>query len=401
MRIRKTAALLSATAICITITIALTQTAQAAQTEPAPDESIPSFVQRTLSAPISFEEAIRLNETGRFDAVALHYDNFSVAGEYSLNSGVPVSEFLDEFSRNYSTSPRVTAIVVESDIPKKDARTYTKREVAQRDTEALPIDVSTAPYSPPPVHFAGDVAQSTTEFLERGSTAAKTQNRSTSLAASDEWRPFHTDHILKTVGGRASLQSGYQWQNNELQNFPYAWGMEFEINLINNSVFAPGNGRPACLDASYKDRFWASNYSYNWSVTNAYEGQVPSGLYADYNDLSDSCGTNSIAIGSRYPKGTGGIEGYYAILVNISAPRGLTASSVASANLQAVSEVGCNLYPAALTDCMGTATGTWPNSKPQSRGSLASSRGWVAPNLCWQANGYGLAGTPPVQFSCS
>lgn len=403
-KVRSIAAIAAvAVALAGALTVGEPSAAQAAQAVSTSEAgTAPAFVQRPFAIPVSMKEAVRLNEAHGIDAVALHFENRSVAGEYSFSSGVSVDEFLAEFKANYATEPRVVAAVVESELANKpDERKHSVKERAQRRTETVPIPVSGAEFNPTPVRMVGEAAKNKDAFLKRGAEAQSTAAARvgvTPLAASDEWRPFHTNHMLKNVGGRASLVSGYQWMGNELQNFPSGYGMEFEINLDNPTVKFPNNKRPNCADANYKNWFWASNYSYNWSVSNVYEGALPSGLYADYNDLSDLCRTQSIAIGARWPKDMTGIEGYYGIMVSVSAPRGLSATSIVSANLQGVSDAACNVVSAALTDCMGAIATNWPNSNPINRGSLALTRGWVAPTLCWRSDSYGTI--TPVKFTC-
>lgn len=387
-----------------TLTVAEPPTAQATAADTTSETgNPPGLVQRPFAVPVSMQEAVRLNETLNIEAVALHFENHSVAGEYSFSSGVSVDEFLADFKANYSTEPRVTSALVESEISKKpDERTYTQKERSQRKKETVSIPVPGKEFTPAKPKIIGEAAKNKDAFLKRGTAAhdASPAGESvTTLAAGPEWRPYHTDHMLKNVGGRASLVSGYQWSGNTLNNFPSGWGMEFEINFENTGVKFPGNRRPNCGDSNYKNWFWASNYNYNWSVSNVYEGVLPGGLYADYNDLSDWCRTQSIAIGARYPKQMTGIEGWHGLMVNISAPRGLTATSATAAELQAVFDGGCNPVQSALTDCMGAIAGTWPLSSPRVRYSLSIGRDWVAPTLCWQSNGYGTLAAPVI-FTC-
>lgn len=185
------------------------------------------------------------------------------------------------------------------------------------------------------------------------------------------------------------------WTGGGLYSLPNNVGLEFEINQDNSGVGTPQNIRHYCFDANIRDKFWAKNVNYNWGITD-YWGTNASqlGAYADCNDLSDLCRTQSIAIGVRYPKSAQGADIFGSGIetkldLTILAPRGTVTSTRITGNVQAVSDRHCNAYPAmTLTDCMGVFNitqhwGGYPAGN-YNRATLGSSRNASAPGWCWR-----------------
>jgi len=122
------------------------------------------------------------------------------------------------------------------------------------------------------------------------------------------------------------------------------------------------------------------------------------GVYADYNDLSDECKKNSIAIGVKNPTLMGkSLSGDSGLTTEIWAPRGTEPSSHISGTVQAVSAKSCNTGLGvfmALTDCMGlTNISTHWAGHPTGnyhRPTLGEHRNYfVAPAKCWLTGSYG------------
>lgn len=201
--------------------------------------------------------------------------------------------------------------------------------------------------------------------------------------------PDYTAQATVERGTSAYIGGYFAWRGTGLSSLPDGIGLEFEVNQRNSTVAAPSNIRPLCFDASFKERFWAKNYSYTWTATNIYGVGAPSGAYADYNDTTDECQDQSLAIGVRYPKTLTSFLGEKVLDVSIYAPLGLSSSSAISGNIQAVSDDWCVSFPLmTLTDCMGVAriqnhwagypTGNYNQS------TLNRSRAWFAPGRCWE-----------------
>ncbi|KAA0959855.1 hypothetical protein FQ142_13380 [Microbacterium sp. ANT_H45B] len=133
--------------------------------------------------------------------------------------------------------------------------------------------------------------------------------------------------------------------------------------------------RPICA-FDYKDRPFAKNYNWTWYAS------VNLGVYADCNDLSDDCNRSSMAIGIKEPQKIPSYpNGQQEVLFSITAGRGLDNTGGVSGTVQSINKSWCNDVPLmALTDCMGVAAGT-----DGERITLNASRGFIAPNKCWQS----------------
>lgn len=360
--------------------------------DPLPDSSVQDTddlvrVTLPLAHPTDLRSAVEYG-TG-LDAVAYGFDNGYVVGEYAPGSGQSVDDYLVMFGEEFGTSPAVTNIVVLEPAPARRSSV-----IAGQVGEALPA------YSAPPVQFGGETLRKSAVGM--GSALGQTPQ---ALQAGD-WRPDATSHDLVPATATTGLiWQEFAWTGGGLYSLPNGIGLEFEINLDNPNVAAPNNLRPNCSDSSYKDRFWLKNYAYSWSVTDLLSPNASTfGAYADYNDLTDACRKNSIAIGMRYPKNMQGMsmpDGLETRLeVSIIAPRGLTTYSHIGGNVQAVTSSFCGAITT-LTDCMGVnpIQSEWAGypSGVYNRSTLNIGRGWTAPSTCWRTWN---TGSNIVSYAC-
>ncbi len=310
--------------------------------------------------------------------VAYAFDNGGVVGEYAPGSGQSVNEYLDLFRTEYGTSPAVTGIVFKRPRPQQQSKAV-----------STPIGEELPRYTPSPVQYGG-------ETLRRRAVTSFSSADSVQARSAGDWRPDATAHeLVPNTSATGLIYQELVWTAGGLYSLPDRIGLEFEINLDNEYVASPNSTRPNCSDNSYKDRFWLKNYSYSWSVSDMFSSSAGTfGAYADYNDLSDTCRKNSIAVGMRYPKNMQsidilGVGKETRLEVLIVAPRGLTTYSKVGGNVQAVTASYCENYPGmALTDCMGVnrIDIQW-NGYPSgnyNRSTLNITRGWLAPSLCWR-----------------
>lgn len=177
------------------------------------------------------------------------------------------------------------------------------------------------------------------------------------------------------------------------------YGFEAEVNIRADAATYQGGSRPAC-PSGYKDRPFAKNYGWTWAaLVNTGSGMGPMAssvyAYADYNDLSDPCQRNSMAIGFRDPQQIANYpNGRQEVLVTIQAPRGVEDSGRIGGVVQSVNASTCYVVPwMALTDCMGVTSGSQGD-----RVTLGEWRNWRAPAKCWRSGDYG--NTAPVAFLC-
>ncbi|HWH25139.1 MAG TPA: hypothetical protein VNT53_00635 [Pseudolysinimonas sp.] len=356
-----------------------------------------------LAHTVTLQDAIKLSGAVGEPVVAYAYDNVQTMGEYSPATGLDPAKFLAQFQEDYGTQPAVNGFVV-----LRDAEQQKKSKAL--DVQQTQLGSTYPTYVAPSVKFGPKIAAR----IEAGKQAAAKKQEAElggaqTLAVSD-WRP--DDANIVTGDSSPFIWSQYDWLDYGLYSLPNNIGLEFEVNEHNDSIFTPNNNRPNCYlspgtaDPYYKSRFWARNYGWTWQATNIYGTPVASiQAYADYNDLSDKCRTNSIAIGLRKPKNLDNYQGLSGVEIQISAPAGLVTSSKISGNVQAVTESFCLSWPGngmSSTDCMGVNAiqnewGGYPAGN-YNRGTLAESRGWVTPWKCWTSGNRGL--DAPVAYSC-
>ncbi|MCJ1697938.1 hypothetical protein MT349_19320 [Rathayibacter caricis] len=339
-----------------------------------------------LSHPVTLQDAIAFASRIGQPVEAYSFNNGDIEGEYSPSADQSASEFLSGFSERFGTQPEVTGLVTRVNIDQAQQRTFAR---------TAPLDPGTTPFDAPPAVPAGDVAVAATPPVAVSAKA----DLSRAVAAAGDWRPNDAEGQVTNQNGRADFLTSYWWHSGSLPSqMPAGFGAEFQVDLVDTSRPNDTGLRPACA-AGYKDNMWAKNYSWNWALYKpdySAAGTSTLGAYADYNDLSDACNRNSIAIGMRYPQRIQAANGSYGIIVWVSAPRGTRTSSKMTGTVQAISENYC-LTDAGkskgLTDCMGVYQGSWPLSVPQYRHTVGASRNWSVPAKCWMSQGKGLEGS--------
>jgi len=193
----------------------------------------------------------------------------------------------------------------------------------------------------------------------------------------------------------------YYWDgtNTRAAWMPTGYGIEMEVNIQADSASYQSGVRPFC-NGGYKEQPFAKNYGWTWAaLVNTGSGMTgvssAVGAYADYNDLSDPCGKNSMAIGFKSPAQLPSYSnGANEVLVTVQAPRGVENSGKIGGLVQSVNSSQCSVAPwMALTDCMGVSAGNVGN-----RVTLNEDRNWRAPDKCWQSFNYG--DSTPTTIPC-
>lgn len=350
-----------------------------------------------LDHPVDIVDATRVAADLDETVTAYRFDNGNVVGEFVPTDDFTPEEFVAKFNSDYGTHPAFVGIVVEKDVPTGAQRTRSTPAPAPIVTGVAPIEVLPAAGG----EVGSQMADIESHAMQEVEGASRLRN---ARAAKDveRWAPQDIEiqvYADVTHGSKPTFQHAGWWIDplgNNTKQMPSGWGMEIEVNLSNGDE---GGSRPFC-PAGYKEDNWAANYGWSWSLMTGFGGNAGAvGAYADYNDLSDPCGKNSIAIGMRWPQNLNYNYGAQTYLVQVVAPKGNRSSSRVSANFQAVSDQGCALAPwMAYTDCMGTVSPPWPGPGEPNVTTLNSSRKWTVPNACWRSQNYGQTAPEPLTW---
>ncbi|MBN9224258.1 MULTISPECIES: hypothetical protein [unclassified Microbacterium] len=354
-----------------------------------------------LSQPVGLSEAIDIAEASSMPIVGYRFENDGVVGEYFPNGQQP-EEFRQTYIADFGMEPRIVGLV------KEVAVDFDAKPGAERSPETLEVDAGlSARYNfgtsregkmwdrlaaglsaadslgvlQDPIDQAG-ITEETSEPLAQRSTLALS------------WEPtFARFDLRDTSAGKARIVQEYVWSepgyDPALRDLDTA--LEFEINQHNDNILLTGV-RPNCFSWNYQDHFWAKNSGYTWGVASWFGFSYGIGAYADTNDLTDSCYVQSMAIGISNP-GNIGDDGYgnrQVALWMLADGGALAADSEVSGVIQAVEKLSCDNWPwngQISTDCVGLNTSyTYSGYGPTYYTTLSRSRGFRAPEKCWQTS---------------
>ncbi|MWV48054.1 hypothetical protein GRS96_02040 [Rathayibacter sp. VKM Ac-2803] len=326
---------------------------------------------------MELSSAVEIAQSAGVTPVAFRFESDQIVGEYSTVVGDPVDEFIVEFSNRFGTVPRVVGAVIETPTPSAPER----RSVSAPS----PIDTKLPDFVPPAV--PADKAATLVSSDGSGARAASATSAQ-AVAAAAGWRPEHVRVTVQRSGSSQYITNKINWGGGNPRAIPGPWGLEVGTDLYNNATGTRGSVIPGQIcGPNFRDQFIAKNYSFkSWTTFNPDGGMAATHPYADYNDLLDSCGRNSMTIGFQDPQKMVGLE----LTTQIEARLGVTSSSRLGGGLQLVNGSSCPSDGSiALTDCMKIPNTTAPGI-PNSRLTLSTSKNWVAnPNKCWQSSGYG------------
>lgn len=313
---------------------------------------------------------------------AYRFENPEVVGEFTLGGVQTVDEFLAEFDAVYGTEPTVVAAII----------TVPVADLAAVDAEAKAPSTNVAraaDFVAPPA----DAAKMQSLFADHRPAGLDAQQSAESdaeqLWAPGDWRPEYAEvEVIRLGADKVNFIQYYTWDGSSTSSTALhdTYGLEFQVDITTDEPGYQTDHRPICA-FDYKDRPFAKNYNWTWYASvNTGSGLVGMsssfGVYADYNDLADDCNRSSMAIGIKEPQDVPSYpNGQQEVLFSITAGRGLDDTGEVSGTVQSINKSWCNDVPLmALTDCMGVAAGT-----DGERITLNASRGFIAPNKCWQS----------------
>lgn len=333
-----------------------------------------------LESPQSLADVLQITEARGYPVQAYRFENPEIAGEYSPQTGGPISEYLADFEKMYGTQPQFVSVIV--DLPVATAEKWYRAG----DLNGIAVRGTV---------FRAEKANRETidNLLREHREQARGSYSEMSTNGYGDWKPEQADiKIFRIDSSTVYFEQFYYWNGTDTRAawMPTGYGIEMEINIRADSASYQSGLRPFC-NGGYKDQPFAKNYGWTWSaLVNTGSGMTgvssAVGAYADYNDLSDACGKNSMAIGFKSPAQLPSYpNGANEVLVTIIAPRGVENSGYIGGLVQSVNSPQCSVFPwMALTDCMGVSSGSVGN-----RPTLGEYRNWRAPDKCWLSFNYG------------
>lgn len=364
-----------------------------AKSEERLQSEITTYILR-FSHPVSLQDAVTIAKEAGLDAKAFRFENQNLLGEYSPDPGVPIEDYLETFYSDFGVSPAVVGVLLE--ISAEEAAKHTTREIQSEIGAEFPLQEALG------ISTESRVGQELSAIEKQ-----HPEERSDTMSLSaTRWDPdIVMQHVTRNTGASFTTFSGtYIWGDLDTSPLmlPDKHGLEFEVNVYTPNAYGI---KPFCVPAiGYKLIPFAVNQYWSWSSwvsdPSAYGvifNLATLGVYPDYNDLSDECNRNSIALGVASPWDIplGYMSSAYVFGTQIDAPNGLDSNGNISAVVQTVSRHHCEANPSMpLTDCMGIVDSGWGANRPV----LAAWRNWVAPNKCWWSHDYGEI--PPVEEFC-
>jgi len=385
--------------------------------------------------PVSLTDAIVETQT-RTDILGFRYESSDVVGEWYPGSDRSSDDFLASFLEEFGTQPEVTSVITSGSqtaptgtVIHTSAPTY---QAPQADGPAIQafesVDVT------PPEQAPTVIPLNTFE-----GTKLTTQSSTPELKY---WDPNYVrTKIQKTrmTSGSSTVNAVkftnyYLWDgvNTSPTKLDPDFGLEFENNVVGNNyaagfvrcdgvspllqgVAAVTYCQKTCSDSLSAGLPVAQKSGWSWRVymksnTGNLEDSKAAikslGAYADYNDLLDDCDRNAISVGLLRPeKIAKQTNGQYALYIDVTAPKGVAASSTINGIVQAVERHNCLSYiavgrPQRLTNCMGqNPYFTWDGPGRPYRITLNVSKKWNTPNKCWESSSYGIE--MPKPFVCA
>ncbi|SIT72242.1 hypothetical protein SAMN05880545_1020 [Microbacterium sp. RU33B] len=341
------------------------------------DAPVQTRVDYRFEHAVPLEVAIELANANGGEIVAYRFENEQFVGEYSPLSGVTPKDYLADLMQELGTSPEVVGYTVS--VTADSGR-------ALGAESAIPLSVRGEPEFSAPV-----VRQSFFDQQRAWASSAARELDSGSARMAGDWKPdmVSANIVKQPSGGRIDFDMAALWDSPSTPGYiPSDYGLEISVDLYNN--WSSTDLRPFCTNPSPRDQFFAKNYGWNWHAVDEQFGWLAAAVpYADYNDLSDPCNRNSMAIGLRTPQAIP--LAYYnapydwAVFFYIDAPPGNQTINRISGDVSIVTEAWCVSYPNySNTDCMGVAQ-PGPGAPDLHRGFLDVDRHWTAPNKCWSS----------------
>lgn len=364
-----------------------------------------------------FNEGVNVDDAYRYGVRKGHtrfsivYENGELGGGRTFDSLQQAQKFRKEFKSDHSVEPRVIRIEIlqnSSELaPLKDkasSEKANKHKVDARKEGLSTVDNESAKNVSKKVEtlsgstVKGFSADQSVAHLEEGENFAST---AATAPLADTWSP---EWVGTKIENRASSvlfsQQSQYGTTTRLSNIEAGFGLEMEVNLHADPAANLSGKKPFCENsvgavASDSYYFAKNNDYFNYNLYAGGGDLSETEWYLDYNDLSDNCNIQSIALGIVEPQKLATIQnpGVDTLIWNIETPKGTTPKNTVTSLWQLVENETC-LSPAGSlmnpTDCMGLNTTREPSQPPRQISSLK--RNLQGPAVSWHSDYHGHFG---------
>lgn len=387
---RAAAPLLSVVAsVALIGSAAATAAAEPGPTDVAAEEADvqPTYIVLDLDHPVSVPDAADLADeieaSVGMDVYGLRHEQPRLQGEYYLDSGQSIEDFLATFESDFT--PEVVALLAVQFEGASDA--------AARTQVVEAADLVLSQSAALPVHEAEPAAGDGVELQQVIDRSGVLDDGTVSAAqlAGPTWFPSYNEiYALNSdpAGRRVATYSIWGGgSGNSPDLIPDDWGIEIDTYQYNDAMVGV---RPACA-TGVNMAFWANKGSgpsgiHSYAVYNRLgeldHGDV--GAYFDWVDASDACSDQSLSVGIGYANELANHAndpetGIVVLQTVINTTPGNFGSSPMSVNIQAVSNDCNDLSRGPASDCMGLNTDRDFPLSPQNHVVSGKSNGYSFP----------------------
>ena len=201
--------------------------------EPVEEPITPTFSEISFAHPVSLESATTVARAAGLPVEGYRFESDSIVGNFWLDGGLTVEEFLAEVRKETGTAPEIVTAYV-------DGEAFTDKREQSRGLGDVVLGADLPVYDAPDAVVPTDRGPA-----ERSSTAQLSPVVASSAAAGDTWQPNDAQVMITDMGQNLSISSQYSWWSLD----PYAsplvmadhWGMEFQVDFYtNNRPWPPG-----------------------------------------------------------------------------------------------------------------------------------------------------------------
>lgn len=374
-------------------------------------ETKKELVTYEFSEGVSVDDAYKYGVRKGHTRFSMVYENGGLGGGRTLESLQQAQEFRKNFKSDHSVEPRIIRIEILQNYSdpaysanKANSKKANKHKVETKKEGLSPVGNSAAKNISKKVetHNESDSKEPTVNpSVARIADEPTLVSTAATAPLADSWSPEWVGTKIENRPSSVlfSQQSQYG-STTQLSSIEAGFGLEMEVNLHADPAANLSGKKPLCENnvgvvASDSYYFAKNNDYFNYNLYAGGGDLSKTKWYLDYNDLSDNCDIQSIALGIVEPQKLATIRnpGVDTLSWNIETPKGTTPKNTVTSLWQLV-ENGTCLSPAGSlmnpTDCMGLNTSRNPSQPARQISSLK--RNLKGPAVSWHSDYHGHFG---------